>query len=38
MLEFCDIMLDFYPKEIAKIDKRVKHFQKVKEVWQKKRE
>jgi len=33
MLEFCDVMLDFYPKEIIKIDKRIKHFQNVKNIW-----
>lgn len=38
MLEFCDVMLDFYPKEIEKIDKRIKHFQKVKKVWDQKTE
>lgn len=36
MLEFCDIMLEFYPKEITKIDKRIKHFEKVKKAWEKK--
>jgi hypothetical protein len=36
MLEFCDVMLDFYPKEIEKIDKRIKHFQKVKNAWEQK--
>lgn len=38
MLEFCDIMLEFYPKEVTKIDKRIKHFKKVKKVWEKKGE
>jgi len=38
MLEFCDVMLEFYPKEIDKIDKRIKHFQKVKRVWDQKTE
>jgi hypothetical protein len=38
MLEFCDVMLEFYPKEIEKIDKRTKHFQKVKKVWEQKSE
>lgn len=38
MLEFCDVMLDFYPKEIEKIDKRIKHFLKVKKVWEQKSE
>lgn len=34
MIEFCNIMLDFYPKELLKIDKRIKHFQKVKNIWE----
>jgi hypothetical protein len=34
MLEFCDVMLEFYPKEISKIDSRIKHFQKVRKHWQ----
>lgn len=38
MLEFCDVMLEFYPKEIAKIDKRIKHFQKAKKIWEQKTE
>lgn len=38
MLEFCDVMLEFYPKEMEKIDKRIKHFQKVKKVWDQKTE
>lgn len=33
MLELCDVMLEFYPKEILKIGKRVSHFEKVKEFW-----
>lgn len=33
MLEFCDVMLDFYPKEISKIDNRIKHFEKIKNIW-----
>lgn len=33
MLDFCDIMLEFYPKEILKIDKRIAHFTKVKDHW-----
>ncbi len=36
MLDFCDIMLEFYPKEILKIDKRMNHFKKVKDAWLKK--
>lgn len=38
MLEFCDVMLEFYPKEISKIDSRIKHFQKVRKHWQDKAE
>jgi hypothetical protein len=33
MLEFCDTMLSFYPKEITKITKRIGKFEKVKEFW-----
>lgn len=36
MIDFCDIMLEFYPKEILKIDKRINHFKKVKDAWLKK--
>ena len=36
MLELCDVMLQFYPKEISKIDKRITYFRKVKEVWKQK--
>ncbi len=36
MLDFCDIMLEFYPKEILKIDKRINRFIKVKDAWLKK--
>jgi hypothetical protein len=36
MLEFCDIMLEFYPKEILKIDRRIKYFKKVRKMWEKK--
>lgn len=34
MLELCDIMLNFYPKEIEKIDNRIESFKKVREFWQ----
>lgn len=34
MLEFCDTMLEFYPKEIAKIDKRIERFRKVRDEWE----
>ncbi len=33
MIEFCDVMLDFYPKEIAKIGDRIKRFEVVKAFW-----
>ncbi|MBX7132450.1 MAG: hypothetical protein K1X67_07205 [Fimbriimonadaceae bacterium] len=36
MLELCDAMLSFYPKEVLKIEKRVIRFQKVKEFWSQK--
>jgi len=34
MLKLCDVMLDFYPKEIRKIDDRINHFRRVKEEWE----
>ncbi len=34
MLELCDTMLQFYPKEITKIGKRVSHFERVKREWE----
>lgn len=33
MLEFCDVMLSFYPKEIAKIGERVDRFEQIREFW-----
>ena len=33
MLEFCDVMLEFYPKEIAKIGEQVSRFEAVREYW-----
>jgi hypothetical protein len=33
MLELCDALLQFYPKEIAKIGKRVNRFEQVREQW-----
>jgi hypothetical protein len=38
MLELCDVLLQFYPKEIAKIGLRIEHFEKVKEFWKNKAE
>lgn len=36
MLEFCDVMLEFYPKEIAKIGERTIRFEKIREFWKNK--
>ena len=36
MLEFCDVMLEFYPKEITKIGERVSRFEQVRAFWQSK--
>jgi hypothetical protein len=38
MLEFCDVMLEFYPKEIAKIGERMARFEQVREFWSQKPE
>lgn len=38
MLELCDTMLEFYPKEIGKIGERIDHFKKIRKVWEKKKE
>jgi hypothetical protein len=37
MLELCDVMLEFHPKEIGKVHARVEYFEKVKAFWQAKR-
>jgi hypothetical protein len=36
MLELIDAMLEFYPREISKINRRVEHFRKIREFWQSK--
>jgi hypothetical protein len=36
MLELCDIMLEFYPKEIGKIQSRIGYFERVKNYWEQK--
>ena len=36
MLELCDAVLAFYPREIAKIQERISYFEKVREFWQSK--
>jgi hypothetical protein len=38
MLELCDVMLEFYPKEIGKIHERVDYFKRVKRHWETKSE
>ena len=34
MLELCDVMLEFYPKEIGKIQTRIEYFERVRDRWQ----
>ncbi|MGL6226859.1 MAG: hypothetical protein ACRC10_09590 [Thermoguttaceae bacterium] len=36
MLELCDHLLEFYPKEMGKIENRIGYFEKVKAYWSKK--
>lgn len=36
MIELCDVMLDFYPKEIVKINDRIDYFHRIKRQWQSK--
>lgn len=38
MLELCDTLLEFYPKEIAKIDRRIEHFKKIRIKWEERSE
>lgn len=38
MLEFCDTVLQFYPREISKITRRIGKFEKVREFWLAKKE
>jgi len=38
MLELCDTLLEFYPKEIGKITERIDHFKKIRKFWEKKKE
>lgn len=33
MLDLCDVMLQFYPKEIGKIHDRIEYFERVKQRW-----
>lgn len=34
MIQLCDLLFDFYPKEISKINTRIERFRKVREDWQ----
>jgi hypothetical protein len=38
MLDMCDAMLEFYPKEVAKISERTSYFEQVRERWQSREE
>jgi hypothetical protein len=38
MIQLCDEMLDFYPREIGKIGDRIKHFEAIRATWTKKPE
>lgn len=38
MLELCDTLLEFYPKEIGKIGERIVRFKQVRKFWEKKAE
>jgi len=33
MIEMCDNLMEFYPREIAKIDKRIERFRRLKDDW-----
>jgi hypothetical protein len=36
MLELCDNLLEFYPREVAKIGKRIVYFENLRRFWEKK--
>jgi len=38
MLELCDTLFEFYPREIAKITDRIEYFKKVRALWEGKSE
>jgi hypothetical protein len=38
ILELCNVMLEFYPKEIGKIQERIEYFKHVKQYWEEKSE
>ena len=36
MIELCDTLDAFYPREIGKVRDRINHFKKVRELWEEK--
>jgi hypothetical protein len=36
MLELCDVLLEFYPREIAKVKERTEYFKNIKKLWEEK--
>jgi hypothetical protein len=34
MLQLCDALLEFYPREIGKVKERIEHFRRVKQQWE----
>jgi hypothetical protein len=36
MIELCDVMLEFYPREIGKINERIEYFKNVRQRWERK--
>jgi len=38
MIEMCDNLLEFYPREIGKINERIDYFKKIKKQWEKRKE
>ena len=38
MLELCDVLFEFYPREIGKVKNRIEYFKKVRKQWEEKRD
>lgn len=38
MIELCDTLFEFYPREIVKINDRISHFERIREFWLQKQE
>jgi len=36
MLQLCDVMMEFYPRETRKITERIQHFENIREYWENK--